>query len=428
MRPEGRARSKGWWRDARAERDRLAWRVVLVVLSLLVVGIPTAQAQRLGPEPKRKRSAFGPDSNDARALHDWAMQQVERDPAAAADAFYWSARLNPAYAEPLYGRRAALLLSNPGLLSRMMNRGRRAPPREIRQLDSLVLRALAFNPFLYRKLDRALLVSYIKNESTRNASVNDAAINDPGLLNFAIERYLREAGPEMRGWLAYSEGDFSTALALYGEVERSRKEKADLRIDRARIFGMRGDADSAVAQFQAALAELRAREDKDLVYVYNSKAMLEHSIATLLEANEDKAGAREAYGRALQEDLAFYPSHVRLGLMLLSQGDSAAAMSELETAAQVAPDEPWVRFTLGYALAAGGQYERAIDELNTAARLEPLYALPHAILGQIWERKADAAKAIAAYEAFLARASMRDLQRPGVTQRLAEVRAFVKPA
>ncbi len=397
-------------------------------LSLFVVWAPMAEAQRLGPEPKRKRGTFVADSNDARALYDWGLQQVERDPGSAADAFYWSARLNPAYAEPLYGRRSALLLANQGLLSRAMNRGRRSPPRELRQLDSLVLRALALNPFLYRRLDRAILVTYIRNESVRGASTSDAAVSDPGLLNFAIERYLREAGPEMRGWLAYSEGDFSTALALYGEVERSRKEKADPRIDRGRIFGMRGDADSAVGQFQAALAELRAKEDKDLVYIYNSKAMLEHSIATLLETRNDADGAREAYGRALQEDLAFFPSHVRLGLLLLSRGDTAAAMSELETAAQVAPDEPWVRFTLGYALAATGQVDRAIEELTKATQLEPLYALPHAILGRIWERKADAAKAIAAYEAFLARAAMTDLQRADVTQRLAEVRAFIRPS
>jgi len=402
-------------------RGMMLWGVVMS----MALG-SAAQAQRLGPEPRRKRSSFVADTNDAMALYDWALARVERDAGAAADAFYWAARINPAYAEPLYGLRAAILLRDPGLLQRRMNVGRRGPSREVRQVDSLLLRALMINPFLYQRLDRLLLITYIRNETQRGMTASDPEAH-PGRLDFAIEAYLRAAGPEIKGWLAYSDGDFNGALAFYRDVERAAREKAPIRIDRARIFGMQGQVDSAVAAFQGALTELREKEDKDLVYLYNSKAMLEHSVATLLEGQDDVDGAREAYGRALEEDLAFYPAHVRLGLLALGKGDTTTALSELSLAAQVAGDEPWVRFTYGFALAVTQQVDRAIEELTKATQLEPLYAMPHAILGQLWEQKADAPRALAAYEAFLARASRRDPQREKVNVRLEEVRAYIRP-
>jgi hypothetical protein len=49
------------------------------------------------------------------------------------------------------------------------------------------------------------------------------------------------------------------------------------------------------------------------VYFYDSKALFEHTIGMLLEQENDFAGAREAYARALQEDLAFYRPTSGLG-------------------------------------------------------------------------------------------------------------------
>ncbi len=202
-----------------------------------------------------------------------------------------------------------------------------------------------------------------------------------------------------------------TSLALYATAIKRSKNTAALRVERGRIFAMRGEADSAIAEFKKALEEMRAKENKDLVLVYNSKAMIEHSIATLLEGADDVAGAREAYGRALQEDLSFYPSHVRLGLLAMSQGDTTAALSELETATQVAGDEPWVRYSYGYALAAAGKGDAAMEQLTAAISLEPLYALPFSLVGKIMEQRGEVTNAVVAYEAYLARASSSDPQR-----------------
>jgi hypothetical protein len=43
---------------------------------------------------------------------------------------------------------------------------------------------------------------------------------------------------------------------LYAAAEKTAKFKADFRIERGRIFGMTGQVDSALAQFQLALTEL----------------------------------------------------------------------------------------------------------------------------------------------------------------------------
>jgi hypothetical protein len=75
-------------------------------------------------------------------------------PAEAAAAFYWAARLQPGWADPLYGRRVALLMTDPDRLVRYMedNRGTIRSP-EIQAIDSLQLRALSLDPFLVQTFD-----------------------------------------------------------------------------------------------------------------------------------------------------------------------------------------------------------------------------------------------------------------------------------
>lgn len=395
-----------------------------VVLLGSVIGAAPLGAQRLGPEPKARRGTFAADSNDAIAIYNNGLQLIDRDPQKAADAFYWAARLNPTYADPLYGRYAALLLKDQGLLRRWLQRNDRAPAKDMRQLDSLVLRALTINPFLFRRFDKSIFNAAIRAEISRSA--NATQVNGAEL-DFAIQGYLNSGGAGVQGWMAYNEGRLTDALTLLATAEKGTKRKANLRIDRGRIFGQRGEADSAIAQFQAALTEMRTRDEKEFVILYNSKAMLEHSIGTLLEGRDDVAGARDAYGRALQEDLAFYPAHVRNGLLSLGRSDTATALNELELAAQVAADDPYVHYTYGYVLAYSQRFDQALDELNRAATLEPLYAMPHAMIARIWEVKHDATKAAHALERFLSLASQRDPQRPAMQAKLAEMKEFLKP-
>jgi tetratricopeptide (TPR) repeat protein len=395
---------------------------MMVAALMAAVSSPIA-AQRLGPPEQRPRLRDVIDTNDAQAYFNRGMDLFERDPETAAAAFYWAARINPSWGEALYARRAALMMKDRGLRSQMYNGYRKASP-EMRRLDSLQYRALMFNPFLFRRFDRGMLVSVIRDDVMRRTRGRG---EEPGRLEVdeAIENYLRGGDNEFRAWMAYGASDFDRALRLYEAALGSSRHPASIRMERARILGMRGQADSAVAEFNRAVEAQRKDDEKDLVVFYDSKAQAEFSIGVLLEGNGDVAGAREAYGRALQEDLSYYPAHLRLGLLALGKKDTSTAVSELALASQLAADEPHVHYVHGYVLAALQHYPDAVVELRKAVELEPYYALPYLTLGQVYEQLMKAPEAQAAYQGFLDRASQADLQRPLALERLDEVKEYL---
>lgn len=393
----------------------------IVVACILVVPFAAPLgAQRLGREVPRPKGAVA-DTNDAQAYFDFGVRRFDTDPDAAAAAFYWAVRLNPGSADAWYARRAALLMTDEGLRRTFVNGGRNArESKQLRALDSLYLRALNLNPLLYRRFDKRLLITHITQETMREAQRGSNNVS-PGEVDFVITGWLQQAGPEFRAWVAYGDGRFEEALRLYASVEKSSKFKAGVRIERGRILGMRGEVDSAVAQFRLALTELRSRDTKDLVFFYDSKALFEHTIGILLEQQGDFDGAREAYGKALQEDLAFYPAHQRLGLLALGMHDTTTALSELDLAVQITGDEPFLRYLYGWALGAAGKYQESSEQLKKAVELEPYFALPQVMLGQMYEQLHDGEHAQAAYTAYLAHASQNDPRRELATARLREV-------
>lgn len=397
------------------------FRQLVLLISCLAVCVSILPAQRLGPAPKRPKVPATLDTNDAYAYHDWAVDVFETDPAGSAAAFYWAARIEPNFARALYGRRAALILSNLKLLNTYMSGSRRRyDSKELRAADSLYLRALMIDPFLYTPLDKRMFTAYLRESALQEARRTGEQLT-PELVDFYIVSYLRRADIETRAWVAYSDGVFPRALSLYAEAIKSTKEKAGLRVDRARTFGMLGNADSAIYEFNLALEELRKKDSKNLVALYNSKAVLEHSIGMMLEGDRKISAAREAYGRALQEDLSYYPAHMRLGLLAIDANDTTTALSELDLAAQIAADEPYVHSTYGLALSRFGKTTEAIAELNKAVEQEPLYARPYALLTEILQKKGDKAGALAAANKFLSVASQKDPDRVTITQRRAEL-------
>ena len=395
-------------------------RLLGAVALALTVGTPLA-AQRLGPPAERPRLRDGADTNDARAYFNAGLAAFSKHAEEAAAAFYWAARINPAWGEALYARRAALLMMDPQMLKGVMEGNRRTlESSEMRRLDSLQFRALMLSPFLHRQLDRPLFIAYFRKTILYDNG-GDLSVD----LDYAIEKYLRESGPGMRAYLAYGDGDFPWALKQYAHAASSAKDKAAVRLNRASIFGLLGNADSAVVQYQLALDELRNRDKKDLVIFYNSKALAEYSIAVLQEGEGNSAAARDSYGRALQEDLAYYPAHMRLGLLALGVRDTATALSELALAAQLAPDEPHVRYLQGYALIGVGHYDEAVAELRRAIALEPFYALPYLWLGRVLEQLKKGEEALAAYEQFLDRSSRTDPQRELATSKLDDLKEYL---
>jgi tetratricopeptide (TPR) repeat protein len=277
------------------------------------------------------------------------------------------------------------------------------------------------NPFLYRRHDLQLFLTYYRVAIERANGTNGPSRAE---IEHELDTWLARSGDaSTRAWMAYSRGDFDRALGHYADAMKRRNESAGYRTERGRIFGMRGQADSAIAEFRLALGELRKQDAKDVVYLYNSKAVLEQGIAVMLEQMDSVSAAREAYGRALQEDLSYWPGHVRLGMLAIAAHDTTTAVSELTLASQIAPDEPYVHGMVGASLALLGKAEDALAELKKAAALEDYYALPHVVIARIYDRAGFAEEATASYRAFLARASRSDAQRPLAEQRLAALAA-----
>ena len=398
--------------------------VAIVVLTCCFVVTHMLSAQ--GKVPKRPRLGGGADTNDARAYYARGIELIETHPDEAVSAFYWSSRIDPGLAEAFHGRRIAGFIADGRLLVKYLEGARGVySSREVQQLDSLERRAQMLNPFFPRDLDRAFIAGYFF------AAINQARVRsgEPPLgpsdrheLDYAIDGYLRTGSSlRMRGALAASERRFPEALDLFRRALNESSDKVGVLIDRSRIFFNTGMEDSALAQLRQAVETLRGKESDRVVRVYQSKEFFEHSIGMIHERQGDIAAAREAYGRALQENLSYYPAHVRLGLVSLAVGDTAAAMTELALASEVAGKEATVSVTYGVLLARLGRIVDAEAQLRQAIELEPYYALPYLALGQVAEMARNRDQAIAGYRGFLQRASQRDQRRPLVTQKLADL-------
>src|SRR5262249_28075678 len=149
--------------------------------------------------------------------------------------------------------------------------------------------------------------------------------------------------PYMRAVLATSEGRLPEALSFYARaLSEDRHAVPEIHLARGRIFFALGNNDSARAEIALGLDSLRVRDSSDFVYLYESKGILEHGLGVIFENQGRVDDAREAYGRALQEDLSYYPAHVRLGMLAVSTGDSTTALSEMALAVQIKEDDPWV--------------------------------------------------------------------------------------
>jgi len=393
---------------------------VVVLLGTLCLAAPM-RAQTVNEVPSRPRLAAGVDTNDFHAYYDLGVFLAPADPTGAAAAFYWALRLNPGSAESMYGRHAALLMSNKWRLYQARWRGNIGIIRdaEYQRIDSLYFKALQMNPFLYRNLDKAVLntmLTYIAEEERgRNSSASE--------LQFWIAHYLEGASPDMRAWMAHGRADFPTAITNYGlAIQKAHgRYAASLLVDRARLLALLGQLPQALTDLTEALKLMRRTDASQFVFVYESKALLEYSVGMLQERNGATDSAKAAYNRAIQEDLSFYPAHLRLGQLALQQGDTTTALSELELASQLGPGDAPLHFMFAYVLATLQRNEEAERELRKAIALEPYFARPYALLGDVLAAQNKLADARVQYQEFLARAPRGDPQRPDIESNLAGI-------
>jgi tetratricopeptide (TPR) repeat protein len=388
----------------------------IVVAAMLAAASTTLSAQR-DKEPKRPKMPAQADTNDAHAYYSFAIEQLGHDDERAADALYWATRLEPTWADAFYARRIALLLTDRRRLVQYWSGDRRTVQSdEIRRIDSLFYHALTLNPFVPQRLDRQLLDAVIDEISKK---YEQAGAGNSGEIRYYIEREIGSWPAAERAWLAYGDGRYQDALHYYADAIKSDKRNGPLHVDRARVFANMGQSDSALAELTAAIEDLRKRDKKDLIYVYQSKALTEHSIGVLESRLGHTAAAKEAYGRALQEDLAYYPAHVELAMLAIEAKDTTNALTEMDLAVQLHPDDAAARYLYGFTLAGAGKLADAETQLRKAAELNAVYAGPHFELGRVLEAGGRKADAVAEYRSFLARAARNDVRRREAESHLA---------
>ena len=82
-----------------------------IASALLLLSTSSTIAAQRDKEPRRSKIAAA-DTNDSRADCDFALEIMPRDPEKAADALYWTTRLEPMWADAFYARRIAQLLTD----------------------------------------------------------------------------------------------------------------------------------------------------------------------------------------------------------------------------------------------------------------------------------------------------------------------------
>jgi tetratricopeptide (TPR) repeat protein len=280
-------------------------------------------------------------------------------------------------------------------------------------IDSLYMHALTLNPFLGPNLDHLIVDAMIQEFSRQYANRTGASQNE---IAYEMQKYVSLGPPEWQAVIAYGEGRYDDALSLYAKAIPRSKDKAPLLAERGRLFNQMGQPDSALVNLTQALAEMRKADKNDVVFLYQSKALMEQRIGMIERIKGNKAGARDAFGRAIQEDLSYFPAHIQLAFLALESGDTATVLSEMDLAVQIKPDAPGIRFQYGYALGTLNKLKDAELQLKKAIELDPDFAVSHFLLAEVYMASGKKPDALKEAQAYLALSAANDPRREEATQ------------
>lgn len=383
-----------------------AMRTLALAACFLLTAAASLTAQKKERVPDRPRLHATADTNDPWAYYNDGLQRLIRFPDQAADAFYWASRLAPTWGEPYYARRAALHLEDKNRLYRYLT-GQRGTVRssQVRAIDSLATEAMLRQPFFSPRFDRLLTEETIRHISNGQAFLDRMRTGDPGY----------DAS------MAFADGKLEEAVRLYAEALKRRPKDFGYRAPRARAFYLMLKYDSAASELTKLLVEMRKKDEKTLVYFYDSKAIFEYSLARTYYQLEQYDSARVAYGRALEEDLSFHVAHRDLAEIAFKQGDTTTAVAELALAAQLRPGDAGTRLLYGDALAVTGSHDEAEAEYQAAIAEEPYFALPYFQLARLYDARGKAPQAIEQYRAFVARSARNRDEVPLANKRIGEL-------
>lgn len=358
---------------------------------LLVLAASSAGGQDL---PRRPKLDAGADTNDWESYYEYGVRLLQRSPRHSHDAFYWASRLAPWSADPLHAQWVAFHLRDVGRFQRYLDDDKKvltAP--DVERSDSLLGVAFLRNPFVHRAMEMALY---------------DALPGHWGGDVFT------------RAWLAYANRQLDRATALFGRAISEKPEKFyRYRHVRAVLFVSARQYDSALTEMSALLAKTRQIDEKELVEVYESKAFYEYAIARLQIARGDRNAAREAFERALTEELSYGPAHVWLATLAEASGDTARALGSYAQAVDLSPADAIYRYQYAVALMKANRTREGLEQINQAIALEPYYADAYVFKASAHEQLVQPDSARVAYRGYLDRAARNAQNRALATQRLA---------
>ncbi|MFI5213350.1 MAG: tetratricopeptide repeat protein [Gemmatimonadales bacterium] len=361
------------------------------------------EAQRA---PRRPHLSGDADTNDAVSYFQLGAERLERNPGAAADAFWWAARLDPLSAQVWYGQYQAQLARDPSRYVRyVLREARTLQVPEVVAIDSLRLRAIALDPFVHRGLEEPLLKAYARESIPRDEFLGRGdAISDPEQVA-QMERYFRETDPYLAGVFAYSHGELSSAVRYWGNALASR-EHDWMWAERGAAFVELRQMDSARANFTHAID--RARGGDELHHVWETSAAYQCALGRVLEDTRNWAAARDAYQNATAANASYYPAWLRLGVLGLRTGDTTSAIDALKRELGLQPDDYFAHVTLGAALGNRGERDSSLAHLRRATEIEPWASGSWLLLARALDTSNDSTHAIASFQRYLALAPRND--------------------
>jgi tetratricopeptide (TPR) repeat protein len=220
-------------------------------------------------------------------------------------------------------------------------------------------------------------------------------------------------------------GCYKESAARYAKAIARHPRVLGMRMTRAHALYRSGQFGEAVTELQTVLDTLRSRDRKYLAHQYESRAIIEFMIATAHLRMSDTHAAREAYGRALTEDLSLYWVHARLAELALSENDTRTAIAEYEQAVALKENDGVLLHDYGVALSAAGQFAEAEPHFRRAIELEPHFSTAYYNLAMSLDRQDKRAEARTAYDEFLHRAPRRQTKMIITTH--ARMKALAEP-
>jgi Tfp pilus assembly protein PilF len=348
----------------------------MLLCAATVVAVPLVAQEKPPERPKLPADA---DTLDAEAYFDYGTRP-DVDWKKTHAAFYWASRLDP---EDIgYVRAIAVALLN------------RQSPQWRDAYD-----------------ERADFVAKSKEAKRIDSAFAEVYVRQP-FTSGSTACYLTEGLEKQRdrllvGIVNFNRGCYAQAIDAYKEALAKDSSLLGVHMDMARANYYLHHYDQAVVELQVVLDSLRARDAKYLFRFYESKAMFEYMIGMVYLRARQPGPAREAFGRALTEDLSFYSAHVRLGDIASDEGKVQTAATEYGLAAELKPEDGSVHYYQGEALVRLHMFDQAEQPLREAIRLEPYWAQPYFQLGLALEGQGKPAEAIDAFEDFLARCPRR---------------------